>query len=194
MDKGAHGREEPSGSTSISEIDLFAFRGNGQRATTTSNDNGLPAVFPSELCSLIYESVTVWNRGFRSTYLQFHECIHHDLSIVRVKEVLEPACSSAEGGQQEGTVRNALGSGGGHSNRIMGGNTGDDLTSLGKDFSDDGIGDTGGLLLIGCADPGKDDNLFHRTTVLLVDLHDIEKPVDGDKLGGGNASDTGVVG
>lgn len=136
----------------------------------------------------------MWNRCFRSTYLQFDKRIHHDLGIVRVKEVLETTCSSTEGGQQEGTVGYALGPWCGHSNRVMSRDAGNDLASFGKGFSDDGIGNTGGLLLVCGANPGKDDDLLDRTTVLLVNLHDIEEPIDSDEFGGGNASDTGVIG
>lgn len=110
-----------------------------------------------------------------------------------MKEVLETTCSSAEGGQQEGTVRDTLGPGCGHSNGVMSRDTGDDLASLGKSFSDDGISDSGSLLLVCGADPRKDDNLLYWAAILLVNLHDIEKPVDGDKLGGGNAGNTGIV-
>lgn len=110
-----------------------------------------------------------------------------------MEEVLEAACSSAKGGQQEGAVGDALGPGGGHSNRVVSRDTGNDLTSLRKGLGNDGISDCGGLLLVCGADLGKDDDLLDWTTVLLVDPHDIEKPVDSDKLGGRNASDPGIV-
>lgn len=110
-----------------------------------------------------------------------------------MKEVLETTCSSAEGSQQEGTVRDALGPGCGHLNGVIGRDAWNDLTSLGKGFSDDGIGDAGGLLLVCGTDPRKDDNLLDWTTILLVNLHDIEKPINGDEFGGGNTSDTGIV-
>ena len=110
-----------------------------------------------------------------------------------MKEVLETACSSAEGCQQEGSVRDALGSGRGHLNRVMSWDTGNDLTSLGKGFSDNGIGDSGGLLFVCGADGRKDDDLLDWTAILLVNFHDIEKPIDGDELRSGNASDTGIV-
>ena len=130
---------------------------------------------------------------FDGTYLQLNECIHHDLSIVRMKEVLETACSGAEGSQQEGTVRDTLGPRGGHLHRVMGRDTGGDLASLRKGLGDDRISDSGGLLLVRGADPGKDDDLLDWTTILLVDLHNVEKPIDGEELGGGNAGDPGIV-
>ena len=70
---------------------------------------------------------------------------------------------------------------------------GDDLASLRKGLGDDGISDRGGFLLVCSADPGKDDNLLDRTTVLLVDLHNVEKLINGDELGSRNASNSGVV-
>ena len=110
-----------------------------------------------------------------------------------MEEVLETACSRAEGGQEEGAVGDALGPRGGHSNGVMGWNTGDDFASIRKGLGNDGIGNCGGLLLVCSADPGKDDNLLDRTTVLLIDPHDVEKPIDGDKLGSGNARNPGIV-
>lgn len=109
-----------------------------------------------------------------------------------MKEVLETACSSAESGQQEGAVRDAFGSGCGHSNGVTGRCTGNDLASFRKGFGDDGISDSGGLLLVGSADPGEDNDLLNWTTILLINLHDIKEPIDSDEPGGGNASDTGI--
>ena len=71
--------------------------------------------------------------------------------------------------------------------------TGDDLASLGKGLGNDGISDRGGLLLVCGADPGEDDNLLDWTAVLLVDPHDVEKLIDSDELGSGNASNSGIV-
>jgi hypothetical protein len=75
----------------------------------------------------------------------------------------------------------------------MGWNTGNDLASLRKRLGDDGISDAGGLLLVCGADSRKDDDLLDWTAVLLVNLHNIEEPIDSDKLGSGNASDSGIV-
>ena len=110
-----------------------------------------------------------------------------------MEEVLETACSTAEGSQQEGTVRDALGPRGGHLNRVMSRDTGNDLASLGKGLGDDGVSDSGGLLLVCGADPGKDDDLLDWTTVLLVDLHNVEKSINSDEFDSWNAGDSGIV-
>ena len=110
-----------------------------------------------------------------------------------MEEVLETACSSAKGSEEKGAIGNALGPRSGQSNGVMSRDTGNDLTGLRKGFGDDGIRDPSGLLLVRGTDPGKDDDLLDWTTVLFVDLHDIEKSIDSDELGSGNASDSGVV-
>ena len=110
-----------------------------------------------------------------------------------MEEVLETAGSGAKGSQQEGAVGDALGSRGGHSNGVVSRDTGNDLASLRKGLGDHGVGDSGGLLLVCGTNPRKNDNLLDWTAVLLVDLHNIEKPVDGDELGSGNAGDSGVA-
>ena len=130
---------------------------------------------------------------FGRTHLQFNECVHHDLGIIRVEEVLETARSGTEGSQQEGTVGDALGPRSGQLNRVMSRDAGNDLTSLRKGLGNDRISDSGSLLLVCGTDPGKDDNLLDRTTILLVDLHDVEKPIDSDELDSRNASDSGIV-
>jgi len=71
--------------------------------------------------------------------------------------------------------------------------TGNNLASLGKGLGDDRISDSGGLLFVCGTDPRKDNDLLDWTAVLLINLHDIEKPIDSDKLGSGNASDSGIA-
>lgn len=110
-----------------------------------------------------------------------------------MEEILETACPSTEGSQQEGAVGDTLGPRSSHSNGVVSRDTGNDLASLGERLGDDGVSDPGGLLLVRGADPRKNDNLLDRTAVLLVDLHNIEESVDRDKLGGGDARDSGVV-
>lgn len=109
-----------------------------------------------------------------------------------MEEILETTCSSTEGGEEEGAVRDAFGPRGGQFNRIMSRDTGDDLASLGKGLGDDGISDCGGFLLVCGADPRKDDDLLDWTTVLLVDPHDVEKSIDSDELGSGNTRNSGI--
>ena len=110
-----------------------------------------------------------------------------------MEEILETACPSTEGSEEEGTVGNTLGARGCHRDGVMSRDTRDDLTSLRKGLDNDWVGDCGGLLLIRGADPREDDDLLDWTAVLLINPHDAEKPINSDKLGGGNARDPGVV-
>lgn len=75
----------------------------------------------------------------------------------------------------------------------MGGNTGDDLASLRQSLDDDGISNCGSFLLVCGANPGKDDDLLDGATVLLIDPHDVEKPIDSDESGSGNAGNSGII-
>ena len=110
-----------------------------------------------------------------------------------MEEILETTCSSAECSQEKGTVRDALGSGCGHPNRVMGRDPWDNLTSLREGLGDDGICNAGGFLLVCGADPGKDNDLLDWTAILFVNLHDVEEPMDRNELYGRNAGNTGIV-
>jgi len=117
---------------------------------------------------------------------------HHDLGVVRVQQVSQPAGATPEGSQHERAIRNALRTGRGHADRALRRDSGDDLGGLGEGLADDGIGNDAGLLLHGLADGGEEHDLLLRPAVLLVDPHDVQQTVDAEQPRRGHGRDARV--
>ena len=131
-------------------------------------------------------------RGGPCTDFEFMKSGHHDLGVIRVQQVPQPAGAAPECGQHEGAIRNALRSGRGHADRALRGDSGDDLGGLGECLDDDGVGHDAGLLLHGRADAGEQHDLLLRPAVLLVDPHDVQQAVDAEQPRRGHGRDARI--
>lgn len=156
---------------------LFALGTTDRELSTSSpDDKSLSVVLPGEVGSL-----------------HLDEGRHHDLSVVRVKEVAELANAVAEGSEDESTVGDGLGSRSGELEVGVGRRAGVDLNGGREGAGDDIVLDSRGALLERLADAREEHNFLDVAQILLVDAHDVEEGLDLEALGLGELGEERIV-
>src|SRR5258706_10511815 len=127
-------------------------------------------------------------------YFEVIEGSHHDLRIIRVKEVLQTAGPSSKSSKHESPVGDTLRARSSHGHRAIFRDSRNDFDSIRKCFSDNIIWDHCRLLFIGRPDSRKQHDFFGRARIFLVDLHNIKQAVNSEELRSWNGGDSWVFG
>jgi len=109
-----------------------------------------------------------------------------------VKEVSESTRSSRESSEDESSVRDTLGSWSRHLDRTERRNSRLDLDRITENLPDHLVLDSRRLGFERRPDPVEENDLLLGSRVLLVDSHNIEESVDGEKLGLRKGRDPGI--
>ena len=172
--EGGDGREEARRGAGVAEVERLL--AGLQLAAAARDDQHLAGVLPGV-----------------GGAAQLGDGRQHVLRVVRVQQAVDARGALAEGGQDEGAVRDALGAGRGHADREAGGHARGDADRGRQHDADGAVLDDAGARLVRLADGGQQHDLLVAALVLLVDGHLLEQQVDGALLAGRQPGDAPVV-
>ena len=126
-------------------------------------------------------------------YLEVIEGRHHDLRVIRMKEVLQTASPSSKSSKHKSPVGDTLRARSGQGRGAILRDTRNHFDSVRECFSDDTILDRSRFLFIGRADSREEHYFFGWTRVFLVDLHNIQQAANAEELRSWNSGDSGII-